>query len=529
MTGEEIVLLIALFITILAYLGSLEWEKKKYYEDTGQRCREYMNQIDSLMDMAKDCAVLGIGLVIISFIICVVIGFINNFLDYELVDTILVVVFTFSLYFLLINVLYMCVIGIVFVGIFSRIINKIRIKVDDKKTKYNDNSFVVNFARRTIILLTAGILIFVAVHISLPGVRGLYSISDEFDKGCLETLRQNGNIQAGNKAFVYFGNYYKDSINIKSKNDKLYKPAKMEDVSSDFYSSNVLFGGKLPDFVNVDNMIFGVEDDNIYISDINHKEYKNIKADWKSSVTDENGKYDYDKAKKIIDKQYQSGISAIEVAGIVGLMKEKVLIGFDKENMVFMEQNGTDIKFVHLNKNEKKMYGPYNVNLFRSVFYVNNKIWFVDSIGKVKYCNTTNGELVNLDNYQPVNELAYYLDKDEDGNEFAWLVVSANEGGKNRISKFKDSSAEKWDNVGDIDDGKVASLYVSKRGAVAIMENGDHAEVKFSGFKKYGYISQNMKYYFFDSIDVVKQTVSYTKKTLGYMVLPFRKLKYLVE
>lgn len=529
MTGHDIILFIAILVTSLYYLGRIDTDKKDYYKTSGQRCRGYINQIDDLFRATIDGIWVGVVLVIASVIILVVIGLINNFLKWGFIDAVLEVIFSFCVYVLFVNVLFMCLTALIFVGIFKKIINKIRIIVDDENTKYKDNSFIVNVIRKTIIFLTAGIYLFVVVHISFPGIRGLYSISDDFDKGCLETLRQNGNIQAGNKAFVYYGNYYKDTINLKTDNEKAYKPAKMEQRSTEFYSSNKLFGGKLPDVVNVDNMMVGVEEDNIFISDIKHDEYKNIKANWKSVVTDKDGKYDYNKVKKIIMKQYKSSISAVEVAGIVGLMKEKVLIGFDKQNMVFMERDGSDIRFILLYKNEKNIYGPYNVNLYQSVFYVNNKIWFVDATGKVKYCNTSNGELVDVGNYQPVNQLTYYLDKDEEGKEFAWLVVSVNEGEKNYISKFKDSSVKEWKNVGDIGEGNVSSLYASKRGAVAVFENGSNDEVKFDGFKKYGYISQTIMSSFFESIDVARESLDCTKKVLNYIVLPFRKLPYLVK
>lgn len=258
------------------------------------------------------------------------------------------------------------------------------------------------------------VLIVYVIICFFPVAKGFVSIRGELEQNCFEELMLNGSIQAGGEAFIPYEGFYSNHVWYKYSDSEYRIP---------YYAKNIIGNvgverktvlnhskGELPNFVYIDNMLIGVEDDEVTYSSVQGYAYRKKKLDWREAISTD-GCFEYDKIASIVKKQMKGSISMEEAASIIGVMQEGTLVGINPIDgaIVVKEEQQDGYHFLRIGEDIKDS-KALHVDDSKPIVYVytSNSVFYIDEEGYISGYNyndeksveiTYNSKKIRADNF----------------------------------------------------------------------------------------------------------------------------------
>lgn len=388
----NIIVVFGLELAYLFFESGLPGSIDEFVEKTEEACFEALGGILSVIIWFFTIGAIGgaIAAAVLEFLSFHAISeFINKIFGFAIRTSIIALLMQFVIYLLIWLTLDTC---------FTPLNNYVR-SIKSIYGKYWAGRIFSKLCRAVQIVLSTAFFLIPCSILLFPSVRGMLFIDQELGEKCITELCQNSYIQSGNdvvwvdelsklylRAEFMYGSEYGENSNA---DHVQYYFVKLNYGQQDLSQEMSTFNFGLKEYMHeetartlcakVDGKLIGViGEDQIYCRSILGFCKVTKQYNWKKSVQTD-GTYDYSKIYDILQKQENARISLEEAATIVGVMEEKVLIGYSNGCAVFMEKREDGTYFTSLSEEEQKVFGPYDVNTEQTVAFTMDTVYYTNS------------------------------------------------------------------------------------------------------------------------------------------------------
>lgn len=201
--------------------------------------------------------------------------------------------------------------------------------------------------------------------------------SQTFYKNCYQDLLKNGNVVAGNMFFsTETIRFYYDNKDTAEDGDPISYTA------LDIHDHKYWAAKNLPGPASlIDNYWIYVEDEDIFITKTYSEEYYSFSYD-RDSYTHYRDEFSYSQVMELLEKQKDGEIKLKELAALISLTKDNILLNYDGKTAVFAEfispeGDSREVKFIVTDADgNEESYGPFACSKEVPVMSVNGLfIW----------------------------------------------------------------------------------------------------------------------------------------------------------